>query len=157
MNQLILAIIFSFLPVSELRVGLPLAINHALKNEISLVLIFILIITVNILAVFFVFFFMDRLHEHFIKIKPYRSFFSKYMKRVEKSGRKVERRMGFIGYFALMLFVSIPFPTTGAWTGSVIAWFLKLDRKKSLIAISTGVILAGFIVLFLTLKAISFL
>jgi uncharacterized membrane protein len=151
MNNLILAIILSFLPISELRGGLPIAVKYALDNNLSLSLIFFVIVLVNILAIFFAFFFMDYLHNHFMKLSAYRRFFTKYMKRIEKSGKKVEKRMGFIGYFALMLFVSIPFPTTGAWTGSVIAWFLKLDRKKSLIAISSGVVLAGLIVLSISL------
>jgi uncharacterized membrane protein len=152
MNNLILAIILSFLPVSELRLGLPIAIDYALKNNISLGLIFLIIVSVNILAIFFVFFFLDILHEYFMKINSYKRFFSRYMKRIEKKGRKIEKRMGFIGYFALMLFVSVPFPTTGAWTGCVIAWFLKLNRKKSFISIASGVILAGLIVLSLTLS-----
>jgi uncharacterized membrane protein len=157
MNNLFLAIILSFLPISELRGGLPIAIKYALDNNLSISLIFIIIILTNILAIFFVFFFLDFLHVRFMKINAYKRFFSRYIRRIEVKGRKVEKKIGLIGYLALMLFVAIPLPTTGAWTGSVIAWFLKLDRRKSIISIASGVILAGFIVLLITLGILNLL
>ncbi|MEM3405706.1 MAG: small multi-drug export protein [Candidatus Pacearchaeota archaeon] len=156
MNNLILALILSFLPVSELRGGLPIAINYALKKNIPIILVFFLVVFINILIIFFVFLFFDYLHKNFMKIKIYKKFFSFYMKRIEKKSKIIERRIGIIGYIALMLFVAVPFPTTGAWTGSIIAWFLKLDRKKSIISISFGVLLAGIIVLLATLGFMSF-
>ena len=54
------------------------------------------------------------------------------------------------GYFALMLFVAVPLPVTGAWSGSLIACVLGLNRWKSFLAISAGIIIAGLIVLFVS-------
>jgi uncharacterized membrane protein len=92
-----------------------------------------------------------------MKLRWYRGFFSRYVRRTEKKGKNLEKKMGVIGYLALMLFVAIPLPTTGAWTGSFIAWFFKFNRKKSIISIASGVILAGIIVMLITLGIINFL
>jgi uncharacterized membrane protein len=56
-----------------------------------------------------------------------------------------------LGYIALMIFVAIPLPGTGAWTGTLIAWTLGLNRLKSFIAIAVGVLIAGLLVLLLSL------
>jgi len=157
MNNLFLGVILSFLPIFELRGGLPIAITYALSKNISLALVFTLVVLSNILAIFFVFFFLDFLHGSFMKLRWYRGFFSRYVRRTEKKGKNLEKKMGVIGYLALMLFVAIPLPTTGAWTGSFIAWFFKFNRKKSIISIASGVILAGIIVMLITLGIINFL
>jgi len=57
----------------------------------------------------------------------------------------------------LFIFVAIPLPLTGAYTGTFISWVLGLDRKKSILAISLGVLTAGIIIYFSTLGIISFL
>jgi len=76
---------------------------------------------------------------------------NKYLDRVRKKSIKFQKDFKAIGYLALCLFVAIPLPGTGAWTGSFLAWFLKLNRLRSFIAIALGVTLAGFIVLFISL------
>ena len=54
-----------------------------------------------------------------------------------------------------MLFVAVPLPGTGAWSGCLVSWLLGLDRKKSILAISLGVIIAGLIILFASLGVFS--
>jgi len=84
-------------------------------------------------------------------MKWYRSFFEYFLKKVRKKAKAVKKRMLHgLGYFALMLFVAIPLPVTGAWTGTLIAWVLDLDRLKSFIAIALGVVLAGLVILLLS-------
>ncbi len=156
MDQLILALILSVLPVSELRGGLPLAVNYALKNNLPILPIFLLILILNILVIFFIFFFLDYLNARLLKIKAYRKFFEYYLKRTRKKTKKLDEKMSVMGFIALSLFVAIPFPTTGAWTGTFIAWVLGLDRKKSILAIAFGVLIAGLLVLFATLGFIKF-
>lgn len=146
MNQLIIAIIFSVLPVLELRGGLPLAIDYALKNGISVYPIFLLILALNIAIIFFIFFFLDFLHEKFMSIGLYRKAIEPYLEKVQKKADKLEERMPAYGYLALTAFVAIPLPGTGAWTGSLISWLLDLDRKKSIVAIAFGVTIAGIII-----------
>jgi len=149
--RIILAIILSILPVSELRGGLPLAIIYANQHNIPLALIFPLIVMVNILAVFLAFFFLDRFHHLFLRIKIYKRIFDKYIERIQKKVDKFENKYSAIGFLALTLFVAVPLPATGAWSGCLIAWLLDLDRKRSILAISLGVVIAGILVLFGTL------
>ena len=152
--QLIWAIIISMLPVTELRIGLPLAIGYAIKSNISVWLIFLIIISANILVIFLVFLFLDYAHKHLMNIKAYKTAFGFLLKRTQKKVDKVEKKRGVYGYIALALFVSIPLPATGAWTGCLIAWILGLDRKKSIFAISLGVLIAGVLILAGTLGVV---
>jgi len=77
------------------------------------------------------------------------------VKRFQKKVDKFEKRYETLGFLALVLFVSIPLPGTGAWTGCLISWSLGLDRKKSIIVISLGVLIAGIIILLGTLGFIN--
>ena len=149
--KLVYSIMFTLLPVTGLRVGIPLASSYALQNNIPIFLVFSLIILINILLVFFIFFFLDNLHSKFMEIKIYRKFFEGYLKRLQKRIDRFEKQNSVIGIFALVLFVSIPLPGTGTWSGSIISWVLDLDRKKSILAISLGVFIAGLIILFVFL------
>ena len=72
-------------------------------------------------------------------------FFNFCLKKGEKGGQKLTEKVGRSTYFALFLFVGIPLPGTGAWTGTLAASLLDLDFKKSVLAIVLGVILAGVI------------
>lgn len=154
--KIIYAIILSMLPISELRGGLPLAIIYANQHKIPLVLIFPLIVMVNILVIFFVFYFLDNIHHLFLKTKIYKKFFDRYIERFQKKIDKFEKRYSAIGFLALTLFVAIPLPATGAWSGCLISWLLDLNRKKSILAISLGVLIAGILVLLGTLGFLQF-
>jgi uncharacterized membrane protein len=153
--RLIYAIILTILPISELRGGLPLAIIYAKDYNISIMLIFSLIILLNILIIFFIFYFLDNVHHVFMNFKFYKKFFEIYVKRFQKKVDKFEKRYEALGFLALVLFVSIPLPGTGAWTGCLISWSSGLDRKKSIIAISLGILIAGIIILLGTLGFIN--
>ena len=72
-------------------------------------------------------------------------FFTWCLTKGEKAGKKLESKAGKGLYWALFIFVGIPFPGTGAWTGTLAASFLDMDFKKSVISIICGVILAGII------------
>ena len=65
----------------------------------------------------------------------------------KKGGQKLEAKAGKGLYVALLLFVGIPLPGTGAWTGTLAASFLEMDFKKSVLAVTLGVLLAGLIML----------
>ena len=155
MNQLLLSLILSFLPVSELRGGLPVAINYALKNNIPILNVFLLVLLANILVIFFAFFFLDFINKGLLKIPSYKRFFLNYSNHLEIKKKKLKKQIDNYGYIALAVFVGIPLPMTGAWSGCLIAWLLNLDRKKSYISIALGVLMAGIIVLLATLGIIS--
>ena len=155
--KLLWAIILTIMPVTELRAGLPLALIYARDNGIPTWLIFSLIVLINILVILLVFYFLDNLHKLFLKIKIYRRFFEKYLERFQKKVDKFENKYSTVGFLALVAFVAVPLPGTGAWTGCLISWLLDLDRKKSMFAIAAGVILAGVFILLGTLAFFSFL
>lgn len=155
--NLILTLILSILPVSELRGGMVFAITSGLISQISIYLISITITLANILIIFFIFFFLDFLHEKFMKIKIYRKSFDFYLEKTRKKIKKLKESMKTYGFLALVIFVAIPLPATGAWTGCIIAWILGLDRKKSILSIALGVLIAGIIVLLAGLGIIRFI
>ena len=81
-------------------------------------------------------------------------FFTWCLEKGEKGGRKLEEKAGRGLYWALFLFVGIPVPGTGAWTGMLAASILNMDFKKSTLAALAGVLLAGAIVLALSLLGV---
>lgn len=145
--KLFYAVILTLIPLSELRVGLPLAISYAIEQKIPIFLIFIFIILLNILLVFFVFYFLDKIHGRLINWNFYNKLFNKYLGRFQKRVDKFEKKYKSSGFWALLLFVAVPLPITGAWSGCLVSWLLDLDRKKSILAISLGVLIAGLIIL----------
>jgi uncharacterized membrane protein len=149
MNQILLAILLSIAPISELRAGIPVAVNYAIGNNLSfnstLGLIAIMILA-NIAIVFVLFAFLDIFHSGLLRFRIYSKFFASYLRIIRKKIDKIEENYAAYGFLGLMLFVAVPLPATGAWTGALIAWILGLDRKKSIIAIAAGVIIAGIIV-----------
>ena len=155
--KLLYAILLTLLPGTELRFGLPVAMLYAQENNISLILIFLLIVLINILLIFFIFFFLDYLHKWLINFKFYERFFKACLKKFQKRVDKFEKRHASLGFLALTLFVAIPLPGTGAWSGSLVSWILGLDRKKSILAISLGVSIAGLLIFLGVLGFMSFL
>jgi len=144
--RLLYAIILTIFPGTELRLGLPIAMLYAQDNGVSLILIFLLIVLINILLIFFVFFFLDHLHKWLMRFKFYEKFFKASLKRFQKRVDKFEKRHATLGFLALTLFVAVPLPGTGAWSGSLVSWILGLDRKKSILAIALGVLIAGLLI-----------
>ena len=72
-------------------------------------------------------------------------FFTVCLEKGEKGGKKLQAKAGRGLFLALMLFVGIPLPGTGAWTGTLAASLLDMDFKSSVIAVLLGVLLAGII------------
>lgn len=151
MNQLFLALLLSILPISELRAAIPLAVDYTIKNSIPFFPVFFFIVLLNALVIFPIFFFLDFFHHKLMNISLYKRIFGFYLRKLQKRVDKIERKMPKYGYFALALFVAVPLPATGVWTGTLIAWILGLERKKSIEAIILGVMIAGIIVLSVSL------
>lgn len=157
MNKLWWGLILSVLPLSELRGGLPVALLYVQENNLSVWPVFFLILFLNIAVIAFVFFFLDFLHEHFMKIPLYSRIFGVFLDRTRKKAEKVKEKLPVYGYLALTLYVAVPLPITGAYTGCLIAWILDLERKKSIASIALGVCIAGLIILLVSLGAIKIL
>jgi len=129
-------IITTMAPVSELRGGIPLGLSLGLDPATVIITCFI----VNCLVFFPVYAGLSLLYDRF---------FSRFtwarnlMDRIHKKGKKYIERYGIPG---LIIYVGIPLPVTGAWTGTAIAWLFGLDWKKSFATICAGVAVATVIV-----------
>ncbi|MFH1823436.1 MAG: small multi-drug export protein [archaeon] len=123
----------------ELRLGIPFCISQ--NNPV--ILSAVLCILANLLVAPFVLFFLG-------KAKKFNGLLHKIR------NKKKEEKIQNLGFLGLILFTAIPFPGTGAWTGSVLAWGLGLQKKKSILAISIGVVIAGILVTLATIGIISF-
>lgn len=135
-------------PLIELRGAIPVAIGMNLGLPEWLILITAII--GNIIPVPFIYFFARKILAWGVKQKwkPFKQFCNFCLKKGEKGGQKLLKKAGDYGtYFALFLFVAIPLPGTGAWTGTLAASILDLDYKKSFVAVIAGVITAGLIML----------
>ena len=157
MNNLIIAILLSMSPFSELRGGIPYIL---LTNLYSLTLtkilfFFILCIIANIMVILPIWIFLDFIHYKLENIEPYRKMANFFLNRIHKKSKELEPRINKYGYIALTLFTAVPLPVTGAWTSSIAVWIIGLNRKKSFLAISLGVIIAGIIVTLLTLSGLN--
>ncbi len=82
-------------------------------------------------------------------------FFSWCLEKGEKGGKKLQEKAGRGLFFALFLFVGIPLPGTGAWTGTLAASILDMDFKSTVLAAMLGVLLAGVIMMVISLLGVS--
>ena len=128
-------------PLIELRGAIPYAVGF----QLPLLPSYIIAILGNMLPVPFIFFFARKILEWGKDKKLTKKFFTFCLEKGNKGGKKLQENAGRNVYYALFLFVGIPLPGTGAWTGTLAASLLNLDFKKSVIAIMGGVILAGII------------
>lgn len=139
MNDYIYSIILSMMPIAELRGGIP----YALANDIHPVTAYIMCCAANIIAFPIVYLFMGLFHDFFGKMDWYSNLFDKIVVRTRaKVGKNIEKW----GFWGLMIFVMIPLPVTGAYTGSFAAWVFGIEKRKGFLAVSIGVLIAGLIV-----------
>ena len=142
MNPLLIGILLSLAPFSELRGGIPFAIAQGANPWTA----FVLCVIANILVIPILFLFLDYLHSHLIKFRPYERTFDAFLRRIRKRREKVEKNYESWGILALILFTATPLPVTGAWTATLIAWLMGLKKGRSFLAIAIGVIIAGIII-----------
>ena len=147
MKNYIYIFLISMVPLIELRGAIPVAYGiHEVHPEFSLPLSYLIIAIGNMIPVPFIFFFARRVLEWGKDKRFIGKFFTWCLKKGESGGEKLQAKAGRGLYWALLLFVGIPLPGTGAWTGTLAASFLNMDFKKSIIAVVGGVALAGIIV-----------
>ena len=145
MLKYLVVFIVSMVPLIELRGAVPFGLSQLLGEPLPLLPLYIACIIGNMLPVPFIFFFARKVLVWGADKKFIGKFFRFCLEKGEKGGKKLQATAGRGLYFALFLFVGIPLPGTGAWTGTLAASFLDMDFKKSVIAVMAGVILAGII------------
>jgi uncharacterized membrane protein len=145
-REIALTLLVTVSPVSELRGGIPLGI---LQYGLDPLFTFFIAVIANILIFFPVFF---ALHLFYDKLLSRIPLFDKYLDNLRKRGKPKVEKYGFWGLF---LFVAIPLPITGAYTGTILAWLLGMDWRKAFPAVGLGVIVGGVVILLITLGATS--
>ena len=150
-GKFIWAFCISMIPIVELRGGLPVAITAGLP----LWLAYIATVLGNMLPVPIIYFFARKVLLWGCDKKYIGKFFTYCIEKGERGGQKLKARAGRQGLFvALLLFVGIPLPGTGAWTGTLAASFLNMGIKSTSAAVSLGVVLAGLIMGFVSMTGV---
>lgn len=140
-KKYLLIFLISMVPIVELRgaipysqaMGLPLAASYAVC------------ILGNMIPVPFIYLFARKLLVWGSDKPGIGRFFSWCLRKGERAGHKLQAKAGRGAFIALMLFVGVPLPGTGAWTGTLAASILDMDFKSTVIAVTLGVLMAGII------------
>jgi uncharacterized membrane protein len=144
-RDIALTLLATVLPISELRGGIPLGISLGLDPWFT----FSIAVIANALIFFPVFFALRLFYDKLLSRIP---LFDKYLDSLRKRGKPKVDKYGFWG---LVLFVAVPLPLTGAYTGTILAWLLGMDWKRAFPAVALGVVVAGVVVLLITLRVTS--
>ena len=134
--------LISTIPILELRGAIPIAIGMGLPTVPA----YIVCVLGNMLPVPFIYFFARKVLVWGSDKKYIGKLFTFFLTKGERAGQKLTQAAGRGGLFiALLLFVGIPIPGTGAWTGTLGASFLNMGIKSTALSVSLGVVLAGII------------
>ncbi len=139
MNPILKIVVLSLLPISELRGSIPVG----LASGLNIFIVYSLAVFCNLLVFPIFYLFLSSIHHFFLRFKFYRKSFEVL---IEQTRRRARPKIEKYGYLGLTLFVAIPLPVTGAYTGTLAAWFFKMNRRNSFFAVLLGVIIAGIIV-----------
>ena len=142
LKKYLIVFLVSMVPLIELRGAIPYGVMFGLPLWQT----FLIAIVGNMLPVPFIFFFARKVLEWGANKPVIGRFFTWCLEKGHKGGEKLQAKAGRGLYWALVLFVGIPLPGTGAWTGTLAASFLDMDFKKSILAVMGGVVLASVIV-----------
>ena len=142
MTRYLIVIFISMLPLIELRGAVPVAIDMGIEPLRALLICAV----ANMVPVPIIYFFARKFLLWGAKQKHIGKICTFFVEKGERTGQKLVKKTGRGGLFmALLLFVGIPVPGTGAWTGTLAASFLNMGFKSTVVSVSLGVLLAGII------------
>ena len=154
LKKYILCFLVSIVPLIELRGGVPIAVGMGLPYWPSL----IVCVIANMVPVPIIYFFARKVLLWGKDKRYIGKFFTYCLEKGERGGQALKAKAGRRGLFiALMIFVGIPLPGTGAWTGTLAASFLNMGIKSTTLSVSLGVILAGIIMGIISLTGLHIL
>ena len=153
LKKYLIIFLVSMVPLIELRGAIPIAVGMNLPLLPS----YIICILGNMLPVPVIFFFARKVLEWGADQPVIGKFFTFCLEKGHKGGQKLQAKAGRGLFLALMLFVGIPIPGTGAWTGTLAASILDMDFKSSVLAVMLGVLLAGVIMMVGSIGVFGFL
>ena len=131
--------LLSILPISELRGAIPYALTQGMTIPVAYPYCVIL----NALVGPIVYLFLFSVHKLLSLMTWYKKLFDRV---IERARKKLHDKVERFGYWGVMIFVAIPLPITGAWTGAIIAVLLGLKFRYASISITIGVLIAGIVV-----------
>ena len=143
-GKIFVTLIISMIPIIELRGAIPVAI---LLHDLNPILAFVCAVLGNLIPVPFIIIFIRKIFTWIRKCFPK---LNSFIDRLEKKGESKRETVLKYGFWGLFLFVAIPLPGTGAWTGALIAAMMDMRLKRAFPSIMLGVITAGVIVTVLT-------
>jgi len=144
-REILELILITFLPFLELRASIPYGI---LKLDMFWPTVFIICVITNILLGILIYFLLDRVVHYFLRIRWIRRI---YKRIVERTQHRIEKYVDKYGEIGVALFIGVPLPGSGVYSGALGAYIIGLDFKKFIIACIVGVILAGVAVTLITL------
>ncbi len=137
-GKLAATFLISMLPVVELRGGIPYGVGFGLNPWVA----YVTALLGNMLPVPFILLLLDTVFEW---MKSRDGFLKKVALKLEAKALSKKEKIEKYKIFGLLIFVAIPLPGTGAWTGALAASVMRMDRKQAFLSILGGVIIAGFI------------
>lgn len=142
-GEIVFTMLVSMLPVIELRGGIPFGVALGLNPWVA----FAASIVGNILPLPFILVYIRRI---FLWMRRHMPRLNALVDKLEQKAHIKGRKVTKYKYLGLMIFVAIPLPGTGGWTGALVAAFLNMPLRKAMPALVGGVFIAGFLVTFLT-------
>ncbi|WP_307983356.1 small multi-drug export protein [uncultured Anaerofustis sp.] len=143
MNSFLYTLLISMVPIIELRGGLPVGIASGLSFPAA----YIASVIGNLIPVPFIILFIRRI---FVLIRKYMPKLSSMIDKLENKAHLKGQKVRKYQKFGLFIFVAIPLPGTGAWTGALVAAFLDIRLKDAILPIVCGVLTAGILIMILT-------
>lgn len=145
LSEILELILITFLPFLELRASIPYGI---LKLHMNWVDVFIICVVTNIVLGIIIYFLLDKLVHLVIRIRPIGKLYDRVIERTQKKIQKYVDKYGEIG---VAIFIGIPLPGSGVYTGALGSYLIGLGYRKFIIACIIGVIIAGIAVTLITL------
>lgn len=144
-------VLIAMIPIAELRAALPIALT---AYQLPIWEAFVLSVIGNMIPVFIILWLIEPVSKFLRRWKVFNRFFNWLF---DRTRRKFYDKHAKWGDLALVIFVAIPLPATGAWTGSLAAWLFGIPMRRAVPLILTGVVIAGIIVGLLSLGILTFL
>lgn len=160
-DKILLLIAVTMFPFLELRASIPFGLwnkafefNGITLNGLALPLeiVFPIVIISNILLGILIFFLLHKFVDFFIQFNWINSLYTRIVLRTQRKAAPLVEKYGLIG---VALFIAIPLPGSGVYTGALAAYLLGIDYKKFLIAETIGVLIAGTIITLLTIGVLN--
>lgn len=149
-ESIVKTLITAMMPIGELRVSIPLALT---QFNLPFWQAYLFSIIGNMIPILFIVFLLNPVSEFLSKYSKFFKWFFNWL--FERTRKRHSKKFETLEEVALVTFVAIPLPVTGAWSGAVAAFVFGIPPKKSLPLIFAGVLIAGIIVSLLTIGVVS--